>query len=166
MSTELRAADFRECAIKAYARDVEGKRAWQNGLHDFIVRLRPDLEPVANAGRDLQIALAELGLARLKYLAIADPSRIVTDKSFSAFRNFEWSDADEAVFVDADASYGLRVRALADLQSRNDTQSGWNALRTFIRVEISRSPEFVALLTGLQHTEKEVEDMLESCRQN
>lgn len=85
MPTELRAADFPECAIKAYARDVAGKRVWQNGLHDFIVRLRPDLEPVTNAGRDLQIAHADLGFVRLKYLAISDLSRIVTDTSLSAF---------------------------------------------------------------------------------
>jgi hypothetical protein len=166
MSTELRASDFPECAIKAYARDVEGKRVWQNGLHNFIVRLRPDLESVANAGRDLQIAYAELGFVRLKYLAIADPSRIVTDTSLSVFRNFEWSDTDEAAILAADASYERLVGALAGLRSHNDSQSGWQALRTFIRVEVSRSPEFVALLTGLQHAEKAVKDALKGCRKN
>ena len=166
MPIELRAADFPECAIDAYAHDVEGKQAWQNGLYDFVVRLRPDLEPVAKAGRNLQIALAELGLARLKYLAMSDMGRIVTDKSISTFRNFDWSDADKAAYLAADASYERRVGALAVLRNRNDSQSGWNALRTFIRVEISRSPEFVALLTRLQHAENAVEEMLKGCRQN
>ena len=139
-----------------------GQRWWNRQ----IAELGQPAKVAASEGYELKSVVRRPGECRLKYLATSDMGRIVTYKSISTFRNFDWSDADEAAYLAADASYERRVGALVVLRSRNDSQSGWNAVRTFIRVEISRSPEFVALLTRLQHAEKAVEEMLKGCRQN
>ena len=68
-----------------------------------------------------------------------------------------------AAYAASDPAYRDRTAALRELRAINDSQSGWDELRTFIRVEISRSPEFVALLTEFQHAEKSVKESLKGC---
>ena len=83
------AAGFAECVGDAAAGDFDAKKEYQTTLRDLIVRHRPEFESLASLNMELQIALAEAGKARFRYLLKHSPRRIRTDGGLSKFTNFD-----------------------------------------------------------------------------
>ncbi len=161
--TPSSAAGFAECVVDAAAREFEAKKEFQAALRDLIVRHRPEFKSLASLNMELQIALAEAGKARFRYLLKHSPRRIRTDGGLSKFTNFDWSKEDSERFARQDAGYRLLEQRTAKLAIANNGHPDWPKLREFFRGALRKRPEFAAMMKRFQALQKEVGDLVAGC---
>jgi hypothetical protein len=157
--------DFSACIREAAASDLAAKTAFQTGFFDLIAAGRPEFEALASLNRDLQLALAQSRQRRFDYLLLYRREAIRTDSTLSAFRNFDWTERDEAAFRRENEDYRALADRIAELRGRNDDHPDWPELRVFFKEEMTNSPAYRDLLAALQENDKTVAALLESCPQ-
>lgn len=153
---------FIELAKKAQTEYALAQEEWQRGLAELVIRARPEFTAVASAQRDLQLAYIALATARFDYLLQHDPSRIVLTNGLSQFSNFEWSEKDTKILIEADPSYAALERKVSELRRKNDEQPDWARFREYFRTTLSRSNEYQVLLKEFMSRTKQVEALLQS----
>jgi len=154
---------FNACVREAAASDLAAKTAFQKGFFDLIVAGRPEFEALASLNRDLQLALARSHHRKFDYLLLHRREAIRTDGTLSAFRNFDWTEQDEAALRRESEDYRVLADRIAQLRGRNDGHPDWPELRAFFKAEMANGPGYRDLLTALQEDDKTVAAILESC---
>ncbi len=154
---------FAACVRELAERDLADKTAFQQGLRDLIATTKPEFEELAELQMQLQIAYARAGAARLGFLAAQDPQRIDTS-SLNKFRNFDWSEADDAAIAAQDPGAGEFAARIAVLREENDGHRDWPGLREFMRAELMPGPAFRALLADFAKTDDALRESLKDCR--
>jgi hypothetical protein len=157
---------FTDNAKKARAEYTVAQEKWQRSLAELVIRTHPEFTTVASAQRDLQLAYIELRTARFEYLLEHDPSRIVLTDGLSKFTNFEWSDSDTEVLIEADPSYAALERKVSVLRKENDEQPDWPEFRKYFRNTLLQSNEYQGLLKEFMSRMEEVEALLQSYTTN
>lgn len=162
MISLARGDKFTEIAKRARGEYTVVQEQWQRNLAELVIRSNSEFAGVAAAQRDLQLAYIELRTARFEYLLQHDPSRIVLTNGLSQFTNFNWSDKDTKVLVEADPSYAALERKVSVLRKINDEQPDWPRFREYFRNTLSKSKEYEVLLKEFISRTKQVEVLLQS----
>lgn len=157
------ADDRASCLDRVAARDLAGKIAFQNGLFEAIVDGEPDFAALAVLNRDLQLALAGARAAKFGYLLKSDPGRIETGGTLTAFRNFEWTEADEAALRRDSETYRDLARRIEDLRRRSDGHADWPRMRAYFAEGLVASPAYRELTAQLAGNDAEVAEILQGC---
>jgi hypothetical protein len=163
LSVSARAETFSECGERAYAQAASASQEWQRTVRDLLVKVRPDLEPLATLEMDHQLALIDRRQARFRYVLRADSGRVHTREGLAAFRNFDWTEADAGVLRKQNPSYAAIERTVAELERQVRAHSDWPAMREYVRTTLTASPQFQELLQRFQERERGIEPVLRTC---
>lgn len=141
-------------------RYAEAKRQLQNGIHDLMVKTRPELADIAQTYRDMQLALTALRSAKFKYLMAIDAARIVRDKGVLAFTNFEWTKQDAEQFFKV-ASHQELQSQVEQLKARNNNNPRWPEVRKHF-ITLTQSPEYRKIMRAFLSEQNQVAATLKS----
>ncbi|MCA1563853.1 MAG: hypothetical protein LC804_27610 [Acidobacteria bacterium] len=92
-----------------------------------------------------------------------DGRRVRVHEGLSAFRNFDWTEADARVLRQQNADYVAMERTVVDLERQGQARRDWPVLRDYVRTSLSASPAFQTLLRRFRDRERGVEQLLKSC---
>jgi hypothetical protein len=159
-----RAETFVECAERAYAQAASSSQQWQRDFRELLVKMRPDLAPVATLEMEHQLALIDSREARFRFLLRTDARRVQTRQGLTAFRNFDWTEADAGALRQQTPGYVASERNAAELGRQVQAHRDWPAMREYVRTTLSASPQFQELLKRFQEREREIEPVLRSCQ--
>ena len=151
--------DLKTASREAWTNYTAAQKAWQEGLAALTIRKAPEFKAVAEAQRDLQLGFIERRAARFEYLIDHAPDRIVVTEGLSRFSNFDWTDADTEALL-ADKNYAALEARVAALKKANDSQTNWEAFRTYFREHLSQDAEYTALFSEFMRRRAEVEAFL------
>jgi hypothetical protein len=159
-----RAETFSECAERAYAQAVSASQEWQRSFRDLLVKVRPDLAPLATLEMDHQLKLIGRRQARFRFVLRTDAGRVHTREGLAAFRNFDWTEADAGVLRRQSPGYVAIERNVAELERQVRAHSDGPAMREYVRTTLSTNPQFQGLLKRLQERERRIEPVLKTCQ--
>jgi hypothetical protein len=159
-----RAETFAGCAERAYAQAAGASQQWQRDFRELLVKVRPDLAPLATLEMEHQLALIDSRQARFRFLLRTDARRVQTREGLATFRNFDWTEADAGVLRQQTPGYAAIERNGAELGRQVREHRDWPAMRDYVRTTLSVSPQFQALIKGFQEREHGIEPVLKSCQ--
>src|SRR3989338_2430947 len=87
----LNSAGIRDEAREKYA---DAQKKYQSDLYALFLSKWPDLKPIIEINRDLQVALVDSRTMKFYYMLEHSPDKIVRNKGVSTFANFDWTDVD------------------------------------------------------------------------
>jgi hypothetical protein len=163
-TTQVFAAEFSSCAAALAEKDLKSKKAYQQTLRDLVVTEAPQFTELADISRDLQVVYAETRKRRLLDLLERDPGRLQGSNDLMAFRNFDWSDEEEAALRAADPDYDQAEKRADALRAKNDSHEDWPALREVFQKDVAKSPGFAALMGEFQGKQRKMEQEFLACR--
>lgn len=151
------------CSKWAHAADAAAQRHWQQELHDFVGRARPDLEGAARAQLVYEMACLDRFEARFQYVLEHQPQRFLIKPGLTGLRDFDWTQVDETVLGERDARYARLVRHIDRLRSRNEARVDWPALRSFCEKAPPPHADWGRLVDARRSRDAEVERLLREC---
>lgn len=164
LSVPARAETFSACAERAYAQAAAASQEWQRSFRDLLVKVRPDLAPLAALEMDHQLALIDRRQARFRFVLRTDAGRVHTRQGLAAFRNFDWTEADAGVLRQQSPGYAAIERNVAELERQVRAHSDWPAMRDYVRTTLSANLQFQDLLKRSQERERGIEPVLRTCQ--
>jgi hypothetical protein len=116
---------------------------WQKDLSLLIADKRPDLKSTAEAFRDQQLAMLNRRAMQLRFLLDHHPERLVRNRGWVAYVNYNWTDDDERAML-RDELYVevIKTEAAANLAvSKAQTAEA----RAFLQEQLVNDPSYKAL---------------------
>ncbi len=154
---------FRDCIASVALMDFTSKKVFQLGLHDLVVREKPEFAELADVNMKLQVALAQSRRMRLGYLLRADPERLTTSRGMVRFTNFEWSKADAAALTQSSVRFEALRAKINRLKLLNQAHPDWPALRKLFADELTQKREYKELLSRMLGERAAATRRLEKC---
>jgi hypothetical protein len=162
--TSARAEGRTECAQDVAHKYFLTQKNFQSGMRDLLLANWPELQELATLNRDLQTALAELRKLKLIYLLEHEPDKVVTSGGLSKFSNFDWSDEDQAKFVQASEAHAQLAEKVETLKTANNAHPDWEKLRANFRSpEMANSLELKNLMSRFSAGVSKLGKLLGKC---
>ena len=138
---------------------ADAQKKYQNDLYELSVSKWPDLKPIIEINRDLQVALVDSRSMKFYYLLEHNPSKIVRNQGVSTFANFDWTDADNKILRDTNPAFATLDDRIKELRASNDGHPIWPEFRDRFK-SLSNDKEYLNITNSLNQTITEVEQLL------
>jgi len=152
----LNSMGVRDEAREKYA---DAQKKYQNDLYALFLPKWPDLKPVIEVNRNLQVALVDSSTMKFYYLLKHNPNGIVRNQGVSTFANFDWTDEDTQMLRSADLAFTALDDRIKELRISNDGHSMWPEFRNRFK-SIVNDKEYISITNSLDQSVAEVEQLL------